>query len=79
VPSIGLIGAYEGIYNHILKNILYYGGAEPHVLSALFPPPKYEMPNDAGFEITGVLQGVVVVPLAIQWVRLTTLFFKQSK
>jgi hypothetical protein len=75
VPSVGLIGFYEGIYNHILKNILYYGGADMNMLHTLFPPPKYELPNDAWFEITGVLQGVIVVPLAIQLTRLTASFF----
>jgi len=28
----------------------------------LFPPPRYELPDDAFFEVTGVLQ---VVPAAI--------------
>jgi len=75
VPSIGLIGAYEGIYNHILKNLLFYGGAGAGTLRALFPPPKYEMPNDAWFEITGVLQGIIVIPLTIQWTRSITSYF----
>ncbi len=75
VPSISLIGFYEGIYNHILKNILFYGGADINVLHTLFPPPKYEMPNDVWFEITGVLQGILVVPLTIQLIRLTASFF----
>jgi len=75
VPSVGLIGFYEGIYNHILKNILYYGGADINMLQTLFPPPKYELPNDVWFEITGVLQGIIVAPLAMQLTRLTASFF----
>jgi hypothetical protein len=34
----------------------------PAVMVRLFPPPTYEMPNDAFFEITGMLQ---VVPAAL--------------
>jgi hypothetical protein len=55
-------GAYEGLYNHVMKNALYFGGASPGLLARLFPPPTYEMPNDVFFEITGVLQ---VAPAAI--------------
>jgi hypothetical protein len=75
VPSIALIGCYEGIYNHILKNILFYGGADAALLRALFPSPMYEMPNDAWFEITGVLQGIIAIPLANHFTRMTALFF----
>jgi len=75
VPSVGLIGFYEGVYNHILKIILFYGGADINLLYTLFPPPTYEMPNDAWFEITGVLQGLIVIPLSIQLTRLTASFF----
>jgi hypothetical protein len=31
-------------------------------MARLFPPPTYEMPNDAFFEVTGILQ---VVPAAL--------------
>src|SRR3546814_15643418 len=46
VPSIALIGVYEGIYNHLLKNILFFSGADRSLIASLFPAPKYEMPND---------------------------------
>jgi hypothetical protein len=71
VASIGLIGSFEGMYNHLLKNILFYAGASHDLLLQLFPAPKYEMPNDFWFELTGVMQGGVVVPLVIYFVRLT--------
>lgn len=54
-------GAFEGLYNHVVKDALYFGGGSAALMSRLFPPPTYEMPNDAFFEITGVLQ---VVPAA---------------
>jgi len=52
----GMIGLLEGGYNHALKNLLYFGGASPELMTAWFPPPTYELPNDLFFEITGVLQ-----------------------
>jgi hypothetical protein len=55
LPVVG-IGLFEGGYNHVLKVALYYGHASPGLMARLFPPPAYELPNDALFEITGVLQ-----------------------
>jgi hypothetical protein len=51
----GAIGMYEGMYNHLLKNLLYYGELPESMLLRLYPPPKYEMPNDLLFETTGIL------------------------
>lgn len=65
VPSIGMIAMFEGLYNHALKNILFFGGASVSTLEFMFPAPTYEMPNDFAFEITGVLQGFFMVPLLI--------------
>ena len=56
-----MIGMFEGLYNHVVKNLLYFGGASTG-LTRVFPPPTYEMPNDVFFEITGVLQ---VVPATL--------------
>lgn len=50
------IGLFEGGYNHALKNALYFSGCSMHVMRQLFPAPTYEMPNDAFFEVTGVMQ-----------------------
>jgi len=75
-PSFGFIGLYEGIYNHILKNILFFGEADTDMLMMLFPLPMYEMPNDAVFEITGILQGVIAVPLAVHLARLGISLFQ---
>ncbi|HEX3252965.1 MAG TPA: hypothetical protein VHS05_26225 [Pyrinomonadaceae bacterium] len=50
------VGLFEGGYNHTLKNILYFTTHDAALMQRLFPPPTYEMPNDAFFEITGVLQ-----------------------
>jgi hypothetical protein len=60
IPVI-TIGIFEGGYNHAVKDVLYFTGASPELMQRLFPPPTYEMPNDAFFEITGVLQLVPAV------------------
>ncbi len=51
-----MIGFFEGGYNHLVKNILFFGGAHQATLHQLFPGPEYEMPNDLWFEVTGILQ-----------------------
>lgn len=47
------IGVFEGGYNHVLKNILFFGGMNHDLLHTLYPPPKYELPNDLLFEVSG--------------------------
>jgi hypothetical protein len=61
IPVISF-GLFEGLDNHVVKNLLYFAGTPAAVLARLFPPPMYEMPNDVFFEITGVLP---VVPAAL--------------
>lgn len=56
------IGIFEGSYNHVAKNALYFAGVSRDHMLRLFPPPKYELPNDFWFELSGVLQ---VVPAAM--------------
>jgi len=56
--AVGLIGLFEGGYNHGVKLLLFFGGAAPDTMRRLFPPPTYEMPSDVLFEVTGVLQFV---------------------
>ena len=55
VPFLGF-GLFEGVYNHALKIALYFAHTSPVLMARLFPPPTYEMPNDAFFEVTGVMQ-----------------------
>lgn len=49
------IGFYEGGYNHVLKNVLFFLGGEG-AARATFSSSMYEMPSDIFFEATGVLQ-----------------------
>jgi len=55
VPFLGF-GLFEGFYNHALKIALYFAHTSPVLMARLFPPPTYEMPTDAFFELTGVMQ-----------------------
>jgi hypothetical protein len=63
VPVLA-VGLFEGLYNHLLKNGLYFGGASGELMRALFPPPRYKFPNDFAFELSGVLQFVIALPAA---------------
>ena len=72
VVPIGLIGLFEGAYNHGVKNMLYVGGASPTLMTRLFPPPTYELPNDLFFELTGTAQavwGVIAGHQLFAWIR----------
>lgn len=62
VLPVGAIGLFEGAYNHVLKDALYLAGTSTSLMIRLFPPPAYELPNNAFFEITGVMQ---VVPAGV--------------
>jgi hypothetical protein len=53
--SIIGIGLYEGGYNHVVKNILYFGGVSTETLDEIYPS-VYELPNDFLFELTGIAQ-----------------------
>ena len=69
--SIAAIGVFEGVYNHFLKDVLYFTGAGSRLLSTLFPPHLYEMPNDLIFEITGLAQAGIAVALIGKFYSLT--------
>ena len=49
------IGLYEGGYNHVVKNILYFAGVPTAILDDMYPS-IYELPNDLVFELTGMAQ-----------------------
>lgn len=75
--SVGLFvavgfGIFEGGYNHAVKDTLYFWNCSPALMWRLFPPDRYEMPNDTFFEVTGVLQiipGVLTGYYLFQLVR----------
>ncbi len=52
----GTFGLVEGGYNHLLKNVLYFGGASEEWMMNFYSDPIFEMPNDFWFEFTGILQ-----------------------
>lgn len=64
------IGAFEGFYNHVIKNVTYFAGMPLALHRELFPPPTYELPNDVIFEVSGILQVVPAGYAAIALFRL---------
>jgi hypothetical protein len=67
-----VLGVFEGAYNHAYKDALFLAGVSPAAALELHPnlaPGDYVYPpNDAVFEITGVLQavGALVVLVAVR-------------
>jgi hypothetical protein len=55
------IGLFEGFYNHLVKDVLFFSGMKEHSWRMLFPSPAYEKPNDLVFEATGILQFFVAL------------------
>ena len=64
-----LIGVFEGGYNHLLKNLVYFT-AGAATTQSLFPPPTYELPNDWLFEVTGVAQFFLAPFAALEAVKM---------
>ena len=69
VPVL-FIGLFEGAYNHLLKNVLFFAGTPLSVMRQLFPPPTYELPNNLLFELSGMLQVPVAWLAALYDLRL---------
>ena len=78
IPSICMIGLFEGFYNHFVKDLMFYTGFSRETLTAMFPPPEYEMPNDFVFEFTGILQAVICVWLIVCFARLVREHLKRA-
>lgn len=80
IPSLILIGIFEGIYNHVVKNILFFANVPESVIRQDFygsyEQELLEAPNDFIFELTGVAQGVLAVLLAIQLHRFIFMTFR---
>lgn len=65
-----LIGLFEGVYNHLLKDLLFFAGTSSDIMVKLFPPPTYVMPNNFFFEFTGVLQALAGIVLVYHFIKL---------
>lgn len=66
---VAAIGFYEGGYNHVIKNLVFFGfGEDP--ARTLFSGEAYEMPSDFFFEATGVAQFPLSILTAVLVLRL---------
>jgi hypothetical protein len=52
---IAAIGIYEGGYNHVIKDVLFFSGVPTQFLDRMYPS-VYQLPDDFLFEFTGVAQ-----------------------
>ncbi len=68
VANVGF-GIWERGYNHLVKDVMFLGGASERLMRRLFPPPRYELPNNILFEATGILQLVPTGVAAYSLVR----------
>ena len=68
IPAL-VVGGFEGAWNHLAKDVLFFAGAPRDLLLRLFPPPAYELPNDVWFEVSGVAQVIPAALTALATVR----------
>lgn len=71
VFSCMAIGIYEGGYNHLVKNILYFSGSPISFLNSIYTS-NYQLPDDLFFEVTGLMQFVLGLTCGIIIIK----FFK---
>lgn len=79
VFPVALIGFFEGGYNHVVKNIVYFAAGEEAMMGLvptfLYDPSAVEVPSDVFFEMTGIAQfplsiaTVAAVRRLARWVR----------
>lgn len=77
--SVLLIGVFEGLYNHVLKNILFFAGLPEKSMYRIFPPGVYELPNDFLFELSGIAQGIIALLLIIRFADLVKTYRQSRK
>lgn len=74
VFAVAMIGFFEGGYNHVAKNVVFFIGGEAAVhmlvLDWLVDPSLVEIPNDFLFEATGIAQFPLGIWAAIETWRL---------
>lgn len=75
VVPIVLVGYVEGGYNHVFKNIVYFGFGKA-AFHAIFPTLPYEMPKDLFFEISGLAQFPLSVLTTVLTIRMLRSFGK---
>jgi hypothetical protein len=75
VVSVAWIGIFEGGYNHVIKDIVFFIGVPESVTSTMFPPSIYHAPHDVFYEVTGVIQLVFACLILFYFYR----FYQRRK
>jgi hypothetical protein len=66
VPYIGIFGLLHGVVGHAAKLIAFHAGMAPERLEQLFSLVDFVLPDDAFFELTGLLSAVTAAIIATQ-------------
>ncbi len=72
VPFVGIFGLFHGGWSHAAKLVAFHAGASPQTLARLFASPDFVHPDDAAFEVSGLLglaAAAVVAALLARLVR----------
>ena len=64
VPFVGIFGLFHGGWSHAAKLVAFHAGASPETLARVFASPDFALPDDAAFEVSGLLglAAAAVVP-----------------
>jgi hypothetical protein len=68
--DVGLFGGFHGGFNHVLKDLLFFGGVSPERLGRIFDSPDFAVPDNALFELSGIASLVVALAISHLLVRL---------
>ena len=67
---IAWIGFFDGGYTHVVKLVVYFGGASRATFERLCPPHLRGVPDDLLYEVTGVAQFLLALYAAYYLFRL---------
>jgi hypothetical protein len=73
-PFVLMFGIMHGAWFHVMKLVLFAGGASKETLEWLFMSPDYTVPNDFLYEATGILNFLIACYIAFRIVRLVSAF-----
>ncbi|HET7825250.1 MAG TPA: ABC transporter permease, partial [Anaeromyxobacter sp.] len=70
VPFVGIFGVFHGGWSHAAKLAAFHAGASREALERVFASADFAQPDDAAFEVSGLLGLVAAAVVAALLVRL---------